>query len=169
MSLKIYCASRIEKLAEKLKERLLNDRQGKDPFLSAEVVVPNVNVAKWLQIRMFAKVPTLCAGIRFPFMEKALTELMLTALPNDERAEVELLPEHELAYAMTVHKSQGSEFGNVMVVLPNDGEHPLLNRQIVYTGITRAKKRAVIVGPQGALDAALARQIVRDTGLASRK
>lgn len=82
---------------------------------------------------------------------------------------VGLLPEHELAYAMTVHKSQGSEFGNVMVVLPNDGEHPLLNRQIVYTGITRAKKRAVIVGPQGALDAALARQIVRDTGLASRK
>lgn len=100
MSLKIYCASRIEKLAEKLKERLLNDRQGKDPFLSAEVVVPNVNVAKWLQIRMFAKVPTLCAGIRFPFMEKALTELMRTALPNDERAEVELLPDHAYAKAI---------------------------------------------------------------------
>ena len=78
---------------------------------------------------------------------------------------VALLPEHELAYAMTVHKSQGSEFENVMVVLPNDKEHPLLNRQIVYTGITRAQKRAVLVGTQDALKTALKRKIERDTGI----
>ena len=78
---------------------------------------------------------------------------------------VALLPEHELAYAMTVHKSQGSEFENVMVVLPDDENHPLLNRQIVYTGITRAKKRAVVVGTEGALTAALSRKIERDTGV----
>ncbi len=78
---------------------------------------------------------------------------------------VSKLPEHELAYAMTVHKSQGSEFGNVMVVLPDDKEHPLLNRQIVYTGITRAKKRAVIVGTKVALERALERKIDRDTGI----
>jgi exodeoxyribonuclease V alpha subunit len=80
---------------------------------------------------------------------------------------VGLLPEHELAYAMTVHKSQGSEFENVMVVLPDDKEHPLLNRQIVYTGITRAKKRAVIVGSREALFAAIARKLDRDTGIRS--
>ena len=79
---------------------------------------------------------------------------------------VALLPEHELAYAMTVHKSQGSEFENVMVVLPNDKEHPLLNRQIVYTGITRAKQRAVVVGTENVLKTALSRRLVRDTGLA---
>ena len=78
---------------------------------------------------------------------------------------VALLPEHELAYAMTVHKSQGSEFENVMVVLPNDVDHPLLNRQIVYTGITRAKKRAVVVGTSDVLTTALSRRLVRDTGL----
>ena len=78
---------------------------------------------------------------------------------------VALLPEHELAYAMTVHKSQGSEFENVMVVLPDDENHPLLNRQIVYTGITRAKKRAVVVGTEGALTAALKRKLERDTGI----
>jgi exodeoxyribonuclease V alpha subunit len=78
---------------------------------------------------------------------------------------VGLLPAHELAYAMTVHKSQGSEFENVMVVLPDDNEHPLLNRQIVYTGITRAKKRAVIVGSEKALMAALSKKIERDTGI----
>ena len=79
---------------------------------------------------------------------------------------VALLPEHELAYAMTVHKSQGSEFENVMVVLPDDENHPLLNRQIVYTGITRAKKRAVVVGTEKALTAALKRKLERDTGIA---
>ena len=79
---------------------------------------------------------------------------------------VALLPEHELAYAMTVHKSQGSEFENVMVVLPDDENHPLLNRQIVYTGITRAKKRAVVVGTEKSLTAALERKIERDTGIA---
>ena len=78
---------------------------------------------------------------------------------------VGLLPEHELAYAMTVHKSQGSEFENVMVVLPNDVDHPLLNQQIVYTGITRAKKRAVLVGTKAALDAALKRKVERDSGI----
>lgn len=81
---------------------------------------------------------------------------------------VGLLPEHELAYAMTVHKSQGSEFGNVMVVLPDDEEHPLLNRQIVYTGITRAKKRAMVVGSRGALAAALSRKLERDSGIGVR-
>ena len=78
---------------------------------------------------------------------------------------VALLPEHELAYAMTVHKSQGSEFENVMVVLPSDVNHPLLNRQIVYTGITRAKKRAVVVGGETVLSVALDRKLVRNTGL----
>ena len=82
---------------------------------------------------------------------------------------VSQLPEHELAYAMTVHKSQGSEFENVMVVLPNDKNHPLLNRQIVYTGITRAKKRAVVVGTEDVLKAALSRRLARDTGLSLEK
>ena len=82
---------------------------------------------------------------------------------------VALLPEHELAYAMTVHKSQGSEFENVLVVLPNDVDHPLLNRQIVYTGITRAKKRAVVVGTEDVLKTALSRRLVRDTGLSLEK
>ena len=100
MPLKIHCGSRIENLAEKLKESLLKDRRGKDPFLFSKVVVPNGNVAKWLQIRMFAKEPDLCAGIQFPFMEKALTELMVAGLPTEERAHFELLPDHAYAKAI---------------------------------------------------------------------
>ena len=96
---------------------------------------------------------------------------MVVLFPRGDKVAVcpvGLLPEHELAYAMTVHKSQGSEFDNVMVVLPDDKEHPLLNRQIVYTGITRAKKRAVIVGTETALTAALSRKIKRDTGVSGK-
>ena len=109
MSLKIYCGSRVEDLAEKLKERLLKDRQGKDPFVFTKVVVPNGNLAKWLQIRMFAKEPDLCAGIQFPFMEKELTELMKAGLPKDERAEVELLPDHAYAKAIVSILLSGPE------------------------------------------------------------
>ncbi len=78
---------------------------------------------------------------------------------------VSQLPEHDLAYAITVHKSQGSEFGNVLVALPDDERHPLLNRQLVYTGITRAKKRAVILGTKASLEHAVETKMERDTGI----
>ena len=96
---------------------------------------------------------------------------MVVLFPRGEKTvvcPVSLLPEHELAYAMTVHKSQGSEFENVMVVLPNDPEHPLLTRQILYTGLTRAKKRAVLFGTEKSLKVALVRKLERDTGITIR-
>ncbi|MGN0846333.1 MAG: exodeoxyribonuclease V subunit alpha [Kiritimatiellia bacterium] len=78
---------------------------------------------------------------------------------------VGLLPEHELAYAITVHKSQGSEFENVLVVLPPNADHPLLSRPLVYTGVTRAKRRAVVMGTRPVIQAALARAARRDSCL----
>ena len=48
---------------------------------------------------------------------------------------VSMLPDWELAFAMTVHKSQGSEFDHVLLALPDDEAHRLLTREIVYTGI----------------------------------
>ena len=79
---------------------------------------------------------------------------------------VDLLPEHDLAYAITVHKSQGSEFDNMLVLLPNREENPLLSRPLVYTGITRAKNRAVVMGTEAAMKKALATSVERDTGIA---
>ncbi|RLB85545.1 MAG: exodeoxyribonuclease V subunit alpha [Deltaproteobacteria bacterium] len=78
---------------------------------------------------------------------------------------VNLLPSWEFAFATTVHKSQGSEFDDVLLVLPDNENHRLLTRQIVYTGITRAKKRVVIYGSQAALNAALQKKIERQSGL----
>ena len=58
----------------------------------------------------------------------------------------DMLGELELAYAMTVHKAQGSEFDAVVLALPNGIGRRLLTRNILYTAITRAKKLLVIVG-----------------------
>ncbi len=98
MPLKIYYSDRIEDLANHLKERLLRDRTGADPFVFPQVVVPNTNIAKWLQIRIFSKERMLCAGIRFPFMEQRLTDLMAANLP--EGAPFSLLPDHAYANAI---------------------------------------------------------------------
>ena len=74
------------------------------------------------------------------------------------------LPPHETVYAMTIHKSQGSEFDRLLLLLPaHDSE--LLTRELIYTGITRAKKRAEIWGDQEVFVAAVARRIDRQSGL----
>ncbi len=74
------------------------------------------------------------------------------------------IPEHETVYAMTVHKSQGSEFDNVLLVLP-DREAPVLTRELVYTGITRARRRISIRGSEQVLGSAVGRCAERLSGL----
>jgi exodeoxyribonuclease V alpha subunit len=74
------------------------------------------------------------------------------------------LPEHETVYAMTVHKSQGSEFGKVVLLLP-DRESPVLTRELIYTGITRAKQGVQIWGVERVFCDALSRCIKRSSGL----
>ncbi|OQX23332.1 MAG: exodeoxyribonuclease V subunit alpha [Desulfobacteraceae bacterium IS3] len=76
----------------------------------------------------------------------------------------DILPPWETAFAVTVHKSQGSEFDDVLLVLPEDETHRLLSREIIYTGITRAKKRLILYGSQSAFETALSRKIERESG-----
>ncbi|MFH1481493.1 MAG: exodeoxyribonuclease V subunit alpha, partial [Pseudomonadota bacterium] len=74
------------------------------------------------------------------------------------------LPDHETVYAMTVHKSQGSEFDRVMLFL-SDRDSPVLTRELVYTGITRARKQVHVWGSQKVFRLALSRRIQRASGL----
>ena len=74
------------------------------------------------------------------------------------------LPEHETVFAMTVHKSQGSEFEHVCLVFP-DKDYPVLTRELVYTGITRAKESLLIWGNETILRACVSRRIKRTSGL----
>ncbi|MCB1664862.1 MAG: exodeoxyribonuclease V subunit alpha [Pseudomonadales bacterium] len=78
------------------------------------------------------------------------------------------LPEHVPAWAMTVHKSQGSEFDEVLLVLPNDANSPLLLRELLYTGITRAKTRLLLHTGPAALVRACQTPVQRSSGLAAR-
>ena len=74
------------------------------------------------------------------------------------------LPAHETVYAMTVHKSQGSEFDNVLLILPpTDTE--ILTRELVYTAVTRARRGVEIWGEETVFNAAVGRRIVRRSGL----
>ena len=71
----------------------------------------------------------------------------------------------ETLYAMTVHKSQGSEFTHTALVLP-DSPNPILTRELVYTGVTRAKNWFTLVeSGRGILDEAVLREVTRVSGL----
>ncbi len=74
--------------------------------------------------------------------------------------------EIDLAYAISIHKSQGSDYKNILVILPNKKGHPLLNRQIVYTAITRTKGNTYLLSSQERLEESRDRIIIRDTNLA---
>lgn len=77
------------------------------------------------------------------------------------------LPAHESAFAMTVHKAQGSEFDRVWLMLPARDSR-VLSRELVYTGITRARHQLHVAATAPVLEAALARHASRVSGLAWR-
>ncbi|MCK4795789.1 MAG: exodeoxyribonuclease V subunit alpha, partial [Spirochaetes bacterium] len=70
---------------------------------------------------------------------------------------IDTLLHYELAFAITIHKSQGSEYDNIFLVLPSDKENPILTKEILYTGLTRAKKTAVIYGKEEVLKKAISK------------
>lgn len=77
----------------------------------------------------------------------------------------ESLPTHEPGFALTVHKSQGSEFARALIVLPPQGGRRLLTKELLYTAVTRAKHWAILSGTAEALRHAIGRRIQRESGL----
>lgn len=88
---------------------------------------------------------------------------------EDEKGELrsfapESLPEHETVYAMTVHKSQGSEFDTILLLLP-ESDSPVLNRSLLYTALTRAKKHVTVRGSQAIIEAGIRRLSSLESGI----
>ncbi len=69
----------------------------------------------------------------------------------------------ETVFAMTIHKSQGSEFKDVLLVLPNSVTSEVLNRQLLYTAITRAKEKVYVLGSQEVFDGGVLRVSIRNS------
>lgn len=76
------------------------------------------------------------------------------------------LPKFETVYAMTIHKTQGSEFDHVAMVLPEQKDNKLLSRELLYTGITRAKSKLSIASAEGIWQSGVSQQVIRYSGLA---
>ncbi len=75
------------------------------------------------------------------------------------------LPAHESAFAITVHKSQGSEYAHVALLLPPVAQHRVLTRQLVYTGLSRARQGVELWSGEAALASALSTPVRRIGGL----
>ena len=93
-----------------------------------------------------------------------LRVFFLTAGGGIKRVLPARLPEHETAYAMTVHKSQGSEFEEALFILP-DRDSPVLTRELIYTAMTRARRRVEIWGRKDVFLQAVRRRTRRSSGL----
>ena len=104
-------------------------------------------------------------GILFPDPESGGELRAFFSAPDGGVRSVvpERLPLHETAYAITIHKSQGSEFGRVLMILPPvDGE--LMTRELLYTGITRAKESVEIWANEEVFCAAVRKKTKRSSG-----
>jgi exodeoxyribonuclease V alpha subunit len=73
----------------------------------------------------------------------------------------------DTVYAMTIHKSQGSQFDAAAVLLP-DPESRILTRELLYTAATRARRELILAGTEAAIRAAVGRPVARASGLRRR-
>lgn len=73
----------------------------------------------------------------------------------------------ETMHAMTIHKAQGSQAAEITVLLPG-ADSPLLTRELFYTAVTRAEERVRVVGSESVIRAAVARRVIRASGLRQR-
>lgn len=78
------------------------------------------------------------------------------------------ISECETVYAMTIHKSQGSEYENVLVVLPENSENALLTKELLYTAVTRAKETITIQGTKEVVLDSINKGVNRASGITNR-
>ena len=99
---------------------------------------------------------------------KALFAYFETSEEKIKEIQAGYLNHYETVFAMTIHKSQGSEFENVVVVLPEKQGKKLLTRELLYTGVTRAIKKALIQSTEEVLLQCVEESVTRASGLEER-
>jgi exodeoxyribonuclease V alpha subunit len=168
---KILCAlnvgpfgvAAINRLAERVLSRqnlIQPDPSGEDPWYPGRPVLITRNN---YQLGLFNG----DIGITMADSASAANQLVVFFPGNSgevRRFQPYQLPEHETVYAMTVHKSQGSEFDEVLFILP-DKDFPILTRELLYTALTRARVKISIWGQRSIFHSAVDRTIERTSGL----
>jgi exodeoxyribonuclease V alpha subunit len=106
-------------------------------------------------------------GILWPDDEGKLRAWFMRPDGRIRKIALSALPDHDTAYAMTVHKAQGSEFDEVVFILPR-ADSRVLSRELMYTGITRARKKLTLCGDIEVLKRCIGRHVSRYSGLRDR-
>ena len=106
-------------------------------------------------------------GLLWPGDDGELRAWFLVSGTQTRSVPVRQLPEHQSAYALTVHKSQGSEFDDVLLVLPHDPS-PVVTRELLYTGITRARRRITVHAQDDSFVTGCGTTVDRASALAAR-
>jgi exodeoxyribonuclease V alpha subunit len=88
------------------------------------------------------------------------------AILNDRKIPASLLPSYEYAYVLSVHKSQGSEYEKVFLLVPSGSE--VFGREVLYTAVTRARKEIEIAGNREVITQALQRSSRKISALHER-
>lgn len=107
-------------------------------------------------------------GIVVPIKEETNTLRVIFDAQGKRSLPTGLLPKYDLAYAMTIHQSQGSDYESVAVLLPQEDDSPLATRELLYTGVTRAKKAVTVFAKPAILKRACEECTVRESGLNAR-
>lgn len=90
-------------------------------------------------------------------------EKKIALFSGDRIIDLDVLPKYEYGYALSVHKSQGSEYDKVMVLLPKGSE--IFGREMLYTALTRAKKQVVVLAHEGVVEALVRKPHKRFSGI----
>ena len=143
-----------EYLAEWLRHRLGRGRSDRQLFPGVPVLVTRNDSSLGLMNGEVGLTIGGRSGLRVAFARNG----------RFDEIQPESLPSHERGFAMTVHKSQGSEYDQVLLVLPPTGGRRLLTKELLYTAITRARKLVVLSATPAALRDAASRRIERDSG-----
>jgi exodeoxyribonuclease V alpha subunit len=86
---------------------------------------------------------------------------------NQKTISTEQLTHYESGYCITIHKSQGSEYDHIAIILP-DKQNQILSKELLYTAVTRAKKSVLIVGKKDILKQCISKKLIRKSGLISQ-
>jgi exodeoxyribonuclease V alpha subunit len=106
-------------------------------------------------------------GLCLPDAEGAARVYFPTADGSYRALPPQRLPMHDTAFALTVHKSQGSEFAEILLLLPARPSR-VLSRELLYTAVTRAARRVTVAGSAAVFTAACAVRAERFSGLGQR-